>query len=154
MFAQADSPYSKQVDEIISELKTHPEEGLSEQEVLVRLKEFGRNRLKEKKKISPLFIYLNQYKDFMMLILMVVAAVSFLIHDKEDGIEWKSVDQRPAHLITLIISPQKDAGTQLRLLTSIARLIKKKGVAPILLNTDSPRDLLEFFHEMEEKRIL
>jgi len=86
MFAQADSPYSKQVDEIISDLKTHPEEGLSEQEVLVRLKEFGRNRLKEKKKISPLFIYLNQYKDFMMLILMVVAAVSFLIQDKEDGI--------------------------------------------------------------------
>jgi len=86
MFAQADSPYSKQVDEIISELKTHPEEGLSEQEVLVRLKEFGRNRLKEKKKISPLYIYLNQYKDFMMLILMVVAAVSFLIHDKEDGV--------------------------------------------------------------------
>jgi len=72
----------------------------------------------------------------------------------EEGIDWKSVDERPAHLIILIISPQKDAGTQLRLLTSIARLIKQKGVAPILLNTDSPQDLLEFFHEMEEKRIL
>jgi len=72
----------------------------------------------------------------------------------EEGIEWKSVDDRPAHLIILIISPQKDAGTQLRLLTSVARLIKKKGIAPILLNTDSPQDLLEFFHEMEDKMIL
>lgn len=72
----------------------------------------------------------------------------------EKGIDWQSVDNRPAHLIILIISPNKDAGTQLRLLASISRLIKKKGVAPILLNTDSPQDLLDFFNEMENRMIL
>jgi len=72
----------------------------------------------------------------------------------EEGIEWGAIDHRPAHLVILILSTQKDAGTQLRLLASISRLLKKKGVAPILLNTNSTKDLMEFFSEMEDKMIL
>lgn len=70
------------------------------------------------------------------------------------GIDWQSPDGRPAHLVFLILSPHQDSGAQLRLLASIARLIKLKGVAPILLNAESPEMLLGFFHEMEGKKVL
>lgn len=72
----------------------------------------------------------------------------------EEGIDWESIDHRPAHLVILILSPHKDAGAQLKLLASISRLLKKKGVAPILLKTSTTSDLMEFFSDMEDKLIL
>lgn len=72
----------------------------------------------------------------------------------QDGIDWRSPDGRPAHLIFLILSPHQDAGAQLKILASIARLIKMKGIAPILLNADTPETLVAFFSEMEGKKVL
>lgn len=85
MLSYSETPYSKKVEELIHELGTDPERGLSEKEAHERLQKFGKNKLKEKKKISPFLLYLKQYKDFMMLILLAVSCISFLIHDKEDG---------------------------------------------------------------------
>lgn len=86
MIPHFETPYSKRVEELIQELKSNAQKGLLDQEAISRLSQFGKNRLKEKRKISPFFIFLKQFKDFMMVILMVVAAISFMIHDEKDGI--------------------------------------------------------------------
>lgn len=53
--------------------------GLKEEVVEAKLKEFGENRLKEKKKKTNLQRFFDQFKDVMILILLVATVISFVI---------------------------------------------------------------------------
>ncbi|PIT84755.1 calcium-translocating P-type ATPase, SERCA-type [Candidatus Micrarchaeota archaeon CG10_big_fil_rev_8_21_14_0_10_45_29] len=61
-------------------------EGLGSAEASRRLLREGENILQEGKKISPIAIFLRQFKSFMVLILIVAAAVSALIGEEFDAI--------------------------------------------------------------------
>ncbi|MEM5879469.1 MAG: HAD-IC family P-type ATPase, partial [Candidatus Aenigmatarchaeota archaeon] len=61
------------------------ENGLSEQEAKQRLEKFGLNEIKEKKRISPLKIFLRQFKSFLIAILLVAAIVSFFLKEFLDA---------------------------------------------------------------------
>lgn len=63
----------------ISELGSNSETGLSNQEVLERQKKFGPNKLLEKKKKSPIMIFLSEFKDPMVLILFAAAIISLVL---------------------------------------------------------------------------
>lgn len=69
--------YDKEVKEVLKLLNT-TEEGLSEQEVLKRLKKCGSNKLEDKKKKSIFVRFLYQFKDAMILILLIVALFLFI----------------------------------------------------------------------------
>ncbi len=62
--------------EVASELKTDLSRGLTSEEAALRLQQFGENTLKEQKKATFFQRFLAQLKDFMVIILMVAAAVS------------------------------------------------------------------------------
>lgn len=74
-----------EVQKIFSDLNTS-EKGLSGQEVQNRLNEYGRNELEEKKKKSPLVLFLGQFKDFMIIVLIAAAIISGLIGEMTDTI--------------------------------------------------------------------
>ncbi|MCH5213367.1 MAG: calcium-translocating P-type ATPase, PMCA-type [Oscillospiraceae bacterium] len=59
-------------------LKTDTVNGLSESEAERRLISYGRNRLQDKKKKSFLQRFAGQFNDFMIIILLAAAAVSFI----------------------------------------------------------------------------
>ena len=59
--------------------------GLTEEEAGRRLSKYGRNELKKIKKATPLKIFARQFLDFMLLLLIVAAIVSFLIGEHLDG---------------------------------------------------------------------
>jgi len=61
------------------------EKGLTNKEADSRLVQFGKNKLKEGKKISSLQIFLNQFKSFIVWILIVATILSFLIHEVLDA---------------------------------------------------------------------
>ncbi len=61
-------------------------QGLSEKEALTRLKKYGTNELTKKKKISPISIFIGQFKNFMTIVLIAAAVVSFLLGEKADSI--------------------------------------------------------------------
>src|SRR5688500_16353632 len=69
--------------EVLREVKSRPE-GLSTEEAAKRLQEFGRNELEEKAKKSKLAIFLSQFKDVMILILLAAAIISGLVGDLKD----------------------------------------------------------------------
>ncbi|MEM5797718.1 MAG: calcium-translocating P-type ATPase, SERCA-type [Candidatus Aenigmatarchaeota archaeon] len=71
--------------EVLKELNTS-ESGISELEAQIRLKATGYNELKEKKKITPLTLFLNQFKSFLVLILVIAAVISYLIENIIDAI--------------------------------------------------------------------
>jgi Ca2+-transporting ATPase len=59
--------------------------GLSDKEALSRLEKFGPNKLLETKRESPITIFFNQFKNVMVLILLVAAVVSALTSDITDA---------------------------------------------------------------------
>ncbi|MGN7763633.1 calcium-translocating P-type ATPase, SERCA-type [Paenibacillus sp. 22594] len=64
----------------------HPGSGLSGEDAAQRLMENGHNELSEGKAISPLTLMLNQFKDFMVLVLMGATLVSGLLGEYLDAI--------------------------------------------------------------------
>lgn len=68
--------YRKSVDEVQKELNVTLNKGLSSDEVEKRLAEYGKNRLTTKPKKSLLTLFIEQFKSFMVVILLVAAAVS------------------------------------------------------------------------------
>ena len=52
-------------------------EGLSDVIAKQRLEKFGPNQLESAKKINPLMLFLGQFKDVLVIILLVAAVVSW-----------------------------------------------------------------------------
>ncbi len=77
--------YRKNVTEIFSILETK-ETGLSQQEADKRLKKNGENKLETKKGTPKWKLLLYQFKDVLMILLLVAAAMSLIIQNYRDGI--------------------------------------------------------------------
>ena len=60
--------------------------GLTSSAAAEMLREHGRNTLAEEKKARPLKIFLNQFKDIMVLILLAATAVSFFLGEYYDAV--------------------------------------------------------------------
>lgn len=71
------------VNDLCLELKTNIQNGLTSSEAKNRLKEFGLNQLPEQKRVSPFKIFLRQFSNFIIWVLIVAAiialATSFLL---------------------------------------------------------------------------
>ncbi|MBC7333542.1 MAG: cation-translocating P-type ATPase [Actinobacteria bacterium] len=79
--------HTKTVDEVIDLLNTDTKTGITEEEARRRLEKFGYNELEEKRGRSPLKIFISQFNDFMIWILIAAAFVSgFLIREVLDAI--------------------------------------------------------------------
>ncbi|MCD7753096.1 MAG: calcium-translocating P-type ATPase, PMCA-type [Clostridiales bacterium] len=66
-------------EQALEQLHSDRENGLTGQQAAERLSEHGENRLREKPKKTNLQRFIDQFKDAMILILLVAAAVSFAI---------------------------------------------------------------------------
>ena len=70
--------HNKSIKEIYDALAVNPKNGLSTKEVEKRLCKYGRNRLEGKKKRGITERFISQFKDFMIIILLAAAAISFV----------------------------------------------------------------------------
>ena len=66
-------------------------EGLSNEETKRRLLQFGRNELAEKKKTPPWLLFLEQFKDFLIIILLAAAIVSAVLAMLGEGDMWDPI---------------------------------------------------------------
>ncbi|MBQ1982530.1 MAG: HAD-IC family P-type ATPase [Clostridia bacterium] len=87
-------------EEIIAELNTNPESGLSPTQITALQQIHGPNRLHEKKKKSLLTRFLDQFKDVMILILIAAAIVSFVVVCLEKN--WGELFE-PALILVIVI---------------------------------------------------
>lgn len=69
--------YTKEIDKTFIKLKTS-KKGLSQKEACERLQKYGYNKLKEAKKKSILARFLNQFKDVMIILLLISATISLI----------------------------------------------------------------------------
>ena len=71
--------YNRSKESVLDELKTDVAKGLSGAEVSERAEKYGKNELKEKKKKSMIGRFFEQFKDVMIIILIIAAVISFVI---------------------------------------------------------------------------
>ena len=71
--------FNKTCQEVEQELKTDCQKGLSSNQVQENMKKYGLNELQEKKKDSLLKKFLEQFKDFSIIVLIIAAIVSGVV---------------------------------------------------------------------------
>ena len=71
--------FNKDVKEVEEILSTNVEQGLSDEEAKSRREKYGLNELKAKKKKSLFMKFLDQFKDFSIIILIIAAIVSGIV---------------------------------------------------------------------------
>ncbi|HXV78571.1 MAG TPA: HAD-IC family P-type ATPase, partial [Candidatus Binatia bacterium] len=69
----------------LRELGTDPQQGLTLEEAQSRLQAYGYNELKEEAKTSPFILFINQFKNTLIIILIVATVLSALIGDLLDA---------------------------------------------------------------------
>ncbi len=77
--------YQESIDSLFKQFNTS-QAGLSAAESSNRLQTDGYNELEEKKKIPPWVLFLNQFKDFMILVLAAAATLSGIFGDVADTV--------------------------------------------------------------------
>ena len=78
--------YKKSKDEIVTELGTNLENGLSKDEVLESREKHGGNSLTEKKQKSIVAMFFSQFKNFMVIILLAAAVISGVLGEWSDTV--------------------------------------------------------------------
>jgi Ca2+-transporting ATPase len=78
--------YQVRLAELLTSLETDADKGLSDKEADVRLRKFGPNQLQESKPVPLLSVFLHQFKDFMVGILMIATVISFFLGEYLDAI--------------------------------------------------------------------
>src|SRR3972149_5700260 len=73
----AETPWhTMQTDEVVKNLGTNTDTGLNLTEVEDRLRKYGHNQLEEKEGVSPVMLFLSQFNDFIVWVLIAAAIVS------------------------------------------------------------------------------
>lgn len=75
--------FNQSVEEVLKQLQVNPKVGLSEEEVKKRQEVYGLNALKEKKRTPLIVRFLMQFKDILIIVLLIAAAVSIIVDPKE-----------------------------------------------------------------------
>lgn len=73
------------VDEIFKALKTGSD-GLAVGEAQKRISEYGYNELMEEKKAGPLLLFITQFVDILIILLIVAALAAYLVGDTIDAV--------------------------------------------------------------------
>jgi PTS system nitrogen regulatory IIA component len=66
------------------------------------------------------------------------------------GVDFDSLDGRPAHLFFLMLTPEDSAGLHLKLLARLSRLLKNDEFKSQLLRAKNPEEILEIIQEKDE----
>lgn len=70
--------HSLEIEEVMHELKTR-ESGLTSTDAKNRLNKYGKNKLKESQKETKLMKFINEFRDVMIIILILAAIISFIL---------------------------------------------------------------------------
>ncbi len=78
--------YKKEISQVTEELNTNLETGLSNEELNSRREKYGTNSLKEQKQKTLFLMFISQFKDFMVLILIAAGVVSGILGEWSDTV--------------------------------------------------------------------
>lgn len=78
--------HSIEASQVLKELNTDLHHGLTEDEIKSRLEKYGYNELKKEEKISPFTLFINQFKNILLIILLIAIVLSALVGEVADAV--------------------------------------------------------------------
>lgn len=78
--------YNRAISDVVNTLKSDTDRGLGSDEAGIRLAEHGPNALAEARRVSPLLLFLGQFKNSLLIILLFGAALSLYTGHLVDAI--------------------------------------------------------------------
>ena len=67
------------------------------------------------------------------------------------GVDFDSLDGKPAHLFFLVVAPDNSAGVHLKALARISRLLKNSNVRQQLMEAGDAQDIYEIIQSQDEE---
>ncbi|MBQ8515500.1 MAG: cation-translocating P-type ATPase [Ruminococcus sp.] len=110
--------------------------GLKEEQVQKNREKYGRNMLAEKKKKSGLMIFLEQFKDFLVIILIAAAIISAITGDLESTIVILVVITMNAILGTVQTLKAEKSLDNLKKLSAPAAKVMRNGQSVVIDSED------------------
>ena len=101
--------YNKSSKEVFEEFGITQESGLSDEQVITNREKYGSNELQAQKKKSLLVKFLEQFKDFMIIVLIIAAVVSGIVGYIEDGKITDSIIILVVVIVNAIIGVAQEA---------------------------------------------
>ena len=77
--------HSMKAEDVLTALRAGPG-GLRSEDSRRRLGEFGPNELAERKRVTPLQIFLGQFNDVFVIMLLIAAGIAFLVGETVDAV--------------------------------------------------------------------
>lgn len=77
--------HTMEPQQVLKELNTDAHQGLSDEEVKTRLEKYGYNELKKEEKVSPFTLFINQFKNILIIILLIATVLSALVGEIFDA---------------------------------------------------------------------
>jgi len=135
--------YKMSKEDLISSLETDPNLGLSDDEVKKRISEYGTNELKEEAKKSFLSKLLAQFADFLILILIGAAVISFIVGEGKDALVILAIVVLNAFLGLYQEGKAEKALEALKKMSSpTAKVIRNGHVSEVDASTLVPGDIV------------
>ena len=118
---------NRQVREVGQLLKCDMEKGLSHGEAAGRLKQYGKNALKEQKQKTKFALFMEQLNDPLIFILFVATAISLFLGETEDAMIIVAVIGVNACVGVIQEGKARKAIEALKKLTSPHAIVKREG---------------------------
>jgi Ca2+-transporting ATPase len=77
--------HALEAGEVLQRLSTK-RTGISGEEAARRLEKYGLNQLQEEKRVSPLRIFVDQFRQFLIIILLIATTISLLLGEVADAV--------------------------------------------------------------------
>lgn len=123
--------YRQPLQELYAELNSG-ESGLTSEQAVKNIEQYGKNRISEGKKKSPFVIFLEQFKDFLVIILIISAAISAAMGDWESFIVIIAVITMNAVLGTVQTLKAEKSLANLKKLSSPSAKVLRNGQAVVI----------------------
>ena len=127
--------YRRSPEELYKEFSSG-ENGLTSAQAQQNAEKYGRNVISEGKKKSPFIIFLEQYKDFLVIILIIAAVVSAFMKDVESTVVILVVITMNAILGTIQTLKAEKSLSNLKKLSSPSAKALRNGEAAVIPSED------------------
>ena len=142
--------HNKNTYEIEGKLNTNIKKGLTKKEVQARQEEYGKNKLKEKKKVSIITRFIKQFNDFMIIILIIASIISAVVSYMQNQNDYiDSIIIIAIVILNAIMGliqeerAEKSIESLKKLTPQIAKIIRDGETKEILAEELVPGDIIE-----------
>jgi Ca2+-transporting ATPase len=93
VLGESTEPYRRSVEEVVVELTTDPERGLSDREARARLVTYGKNELTAERPVPGWRKFLAQFQDVLVILLLAATAISaaLWVYERDSALPYEAM---------------------------------------------------------------